>query len=389
VICRQEVVARLHDPDRIDRLVVLPANAPTAEWIAAARYIHQVVPVDAITNYTERDTDKTAAIATALGLPATSAETYRMVADKLAMRGCLAADGVDDTLAGAAQTRDDVLRFADTAGYPLICKPVTGVGSRGVTLIPGPDGIDAALARARDATATLDCADVMVEQFHRGAEFSVEALSEGARHIIVCITKKIIEPRTFVEIGHVLPAPVTEGVADRIASTVTAALDALGITDGVTHTEVIVTAERVRIVETHLRPAGDQIPYLLARASGIDLIDALARRSVGMSVIADVAALTAAFARTPTYAAIRYAMPDRIGEVQSIEGLDEARALPGVCEVAILIGVGERLDALAASSSRPAYAWATGHSAEQAWERARQAVDRLTLTVTPVQQPPA
>jgi hypothetical protein len=45
---------------------------------------------------------------------------------------------------------------------------------------------------------------------------------------------------------------------------------ALGFTDGVTHTEIMLTAAGPKIIEVNGRLAGDMIPYLGLRASGVD-----------------------------------------------------------------------------------------------------------------------
>jgi hypothetical protein len=221
----------------------------------------------------------------------------------------------------------------------------------------------------------------MVEQFHAGAEYSVEGVSESGRHVIACITRKFTEPEHSVEIGHVLPAPLETGLAHRIEATVTAMLSALGITAGVTHTEIIVTDTQVRIIETHLRPAGDQIPYLLAEACGIDLIAALAAQSVGLPVLDAVEQAKKAAARAPTYAAIWYATPPLRGVLTSVEGVAEAAGLPGVRGAASLVGEGDVMTDVSASHARAGYAWAIGATADEALDRARLASERLRFTV--------
>lgn len=387
VICQQQVVPYLQEMEKIERLIVFPPAAPVAEWVAAAEFIHRVDPVQRVTNYTEYDTDKTAAIAEALKLPAPSADTYRFIADKCAMRQRLTEAGVDDTPATVVRSPDDVHRFVERVGFPLICKPLSGVGSRGVSVIHGPDDVPAALRTAGTAAEKLDVSELMVEKFHRGREYSVEGFSDDGRHIMACVTEKHIESRHFVELGHVLPAPLAPELRSRIETTVTAALTALGVTDGVTHTEVIVTGEpgQVRIVETHLRPAGDEIPYLLAQVSAVDLIDAQVRQSVGLPVYDQVLAASRQFAEDPRYAAIWYANPQTSGEILDIEGIEAARAVPGVRDVSVTVRVGDRIAPVIMSWDRPAYAWAVGHSADEALSRARAAVARLQFHVVPVE----
>ncbi|MEU7756892.1 ATP-grasp domain-containing protein [Micromonospora sp. NPDC049171] len=379
VICQQQAVPYLQEPERIDRLVVLPQSAAVSEWVAAARFINDVAPVTWLANYTEYDTDKTAAIAQALGVTAPSAETYRHISDKCAMRQRLAAAGVDDTPAAVAHTVEDIRLFGDQAGYPLICKPLSGVGSRGVVLVRSADEIDQAFRHTTSAAESLDVTQVMVERFHHGREFSVEAVSEDGRHLVACVTEKHLASG-FVEIGHVLPAPLSPEVRSDIERTVGAALDALGVQTGVTHTEVIVTPEHVRIIETHLRLAGDEIPQMLARVSSIDLADALVRQSVGMSVLDELEVAKRRFDAAPLYAAIWYAEPTADGVIESIDGIDAARLIPDVRDVSVTVGRGDRISPLTMSRDRPAYAWATGTSAREALDRARAAVGELRFT---------
>lgn len=379
VICRREVMAWLVAPEKHERLIVLRSDAPVGEWVEAATYIHRVAPVDAVFNFTEKDTEKTAVIGRALGLPTPSAQTYHLVAHKLDMRRRLAEAGVDDTPARPVRTVRDVEELAARVGYPLICKPVQGVGSNGVARIDAAGDIRPALDWGEAALSSVPSGGLMVEQFHKGSEYSVECLSEEGRHVVACVTQKISEPDHFVELGHILPAPIEDTDRMRIESVVLAMLDALGVTDGVTHTEVVDTGRDVRVIETHLRPAGDEIPYMAAEALGVDLIEALARQSVGLPALD---AVTAQLSAAPhRYAAIWYLSPDTTGEVRGIDGLDDARAMPGVRDVSILRGVGEHLTTLSGSSARSAYAWAVGPSPDEALARARGAVERLRFSV--------
>lgn len=207
VICRPEVVPRLRSREKIQRLIVLREDAPVEEWVAAARFVHAVDPVDRLTNFTEKDTEKTAAIGLDLGLDWHSAETVRAVADKYAMRRVLAEAGVGQVVAETVHDVEGVLKVAERTGYPLICKPVRGVASKGVTRIDGPADIPRALEWGAEGAGDLDAPDLLVEQFLSGDEYSVECVSEDGEHLAVGVTRKISEHDHFVEVGHVVPAP--------------------------------------------------------------------------------------------------------------------------------------------------------------------------------------
>ncbi|MEU1290486.1 ATP-grasp domain-containing protein [Kitasatospora sp. NPDC005856] len=381
VICRPEVVPRLRSREKIERLIVLREDAPVDEWVAAARFVHAADPVDRLTNFTEKDTEKTAAIAVALGLDWHSPETVRAVADKCAMRRALADAGVSDVLAETVHDAQGILEVAEKAGYPLICKPVRGVASKGVTRIDGPGDIERALAWGAEGAGDLDSAELLVEPFLSGDEYSVESVSEDGEHLVVGITRKISEHDHFVEVGHVVPAPLPAADQERIAAAVVDMLRALGVRRGVTHTEVLVAADAVNIVETHLRPAGDEIPELWARISGVDLIEVVARQAVGLPVLDDVRAALAADREGPRAAAIWYSCPDAVGEIVEVAGEDEARAVEGVVDVEVLREPGKRLKGVTGSFARAAHVCAVGGTQEEALRRAQDGVRKLSFTV--------
>lgn len=381
VICRPEVVPRLRSREKIQRLIVLREDAPVEEWVAAARFVHAVDPVDRLTNFTEKDTEKTAAIGTALGLEWHSPETVRAVADKCEMRRVLAEAGVSETLAETVHDAEGVLKVAEKVGYPLVCKPVRGVASKGVTRIDGPGDIERALSWGAAGAGDLDSADLLVEPFLSGAEYSVECVSEDGEHLVVGVTRKISEHDHFVEVGHVVPAPLAAADEQRIAGAVRDMLRALDVRRGVTHTEVIVDTDAVHIVETHLRPAGDEIPELWARVCGVDLIDVVARQAVGLSVLDEVRAALADTRQEPRAAAIWYACPDAIGEIVEVSGVDEARALEGVVDVEVLREPGKRLKGVTGSFARGAHVCAVGADQAEALRRAQEGVRQLSFTV--------
>ncbi|MHC3820891.1 ATP-grasp domain-containing protein [Streptomyces sp. DT9] len=381
VICRPEVVPRLRSREKIQRLIVLREDAPVEEWVAAARFVHAVDPVDRLTNFTEKDTEKTAAIGLDLGLDWHSAETVRAVADKYAMRRVLAEAGVGQVVAETVHDVEGVLKVAERTGYPLICKPVRGVASKGVTRIDGPADIPRALEWGAEGAGDLDAPDLLVEQFLSGDEYSVECVSEDGEHLAVGVTRKISEHDHFVEVGHVVPAPLPDADDQRIRTTVTDMLTALGVRRGVTHTEVIVAADAVHIVETHLRPAGDEIPELWARVSGVDLIDVVARQAVGLKVLDGLRATLAAPHDGPGAAAIWYACPDAVGEIVEVAGEEEARALEGVVDVEVLREPGKRLKGVTGSFARGAHVCAVGTSQDEALRRAQEGVRKLSFTV--------
>ncbi|MFE9581493.1 ATP-grasp domain-containing protein [Nocardia sp. NPDC006044] len=369
-------VPRLHKiryPGDCARVIALGDSASIGEWVALARRVHELEPIHAIGAFGEYDQHAAAAIAAALGLPFHAPGVIARVYDKTLMRQQLRAHGVDDTPAAAVDTAQDLKHFADEYGLPLIVKPRSGSGSEHIVRVSTVAELDAALAR-------LD-GDRLVERYLDGEEISVEAFSEGGAHRIVGITRKI-KDASFVEIGHV----VQEATAadDPVAAYVRSVLDALGVAFGPTHTELIRTVDGPRVVETHTRAGGDQIPQLLHAATGIDLVELAVRQSLGARMLPVLDALLAEPGRVSRAGAIRYRVPQARGRLLRVDRLDEATAVAQVTGCAVLKRPGDRLVVpMRDSDDRVAYCTAVAADAESAAAAAEQAAARLEVVIEP------
>ncbi|MFJ7629788.1 ATP-grasp domain-containing protein [Streptomyces sp. NPDC097595] len=381
VLCTAEEAKALPSLAEHFRVIVLPDGAPLEDWSGAARYIHAGRPVNQVLCYGEAGQEPAAAVCSALSLPGHSMETVLAVNRKSLMRDRLAAAGVDDTRSIRVTSPEELASFAARVGYPVICKPSGGVGSQGVVRIDSADELAEGLARA--LAPALDCAqaDVIAEKFHQGEEFSVETISEEGQHLPLCITQKFLIPGGFVELGHQVPASLPSGMEDRIHRTVTAALDALGVRNGATHTEVIVNDQDVRIIETHLRQGGDRIPYLLQAARDVDMVEALAHQSAGLPALERLSAQLMQPLGDAPFAAIWYALPGRPGRIAEVRGESEAREVAGVRDVVLRRTAGDTLGAVTCSDDRPAYCWAVGATAQLALDAARTGVSKLSFVM--------
>ncbi|HEY0992757.1 MAG TPA: ATP-grasp domain-containing protein [Kofleriaceae bacterium] len=362
------------DPPFYGRILGVAKDAPLAEYMAAARAVHSLDPITAVGAYHELFQDMAAHIASALELPFHALDTITTVRHKDVMRQRLRAAGVDPTIACRVQTADHVRAFAATHGYPVVLKPVDGWASIGVSVLRGDADIAPAvdwLQRGSPESAML------VEQHLAGDEISVEAMSERGVHRIVCATQKFKETVHYVELGHIIPAPLPPEVEAAVRATVDRALTAVGIRDGASHTEVMLTATGPRIVETHTRLGGDQIPELIEFVSGVDLMDLWARQTLGERVLGEVPD------RLPEskYAAIWFVTPEAVGTVERVDGEAEARAMPGVTSVQTWKPAGSKVDGLRDSFSRGVGIIAIGESPGEAMSRAQDAGKRIRFVV--------
>lgn len=359
-----------------ERIIGIPAAAALQEWIEAARYIHRLDPFDCIGGFNEPTQAIAAAVAQDLGLEFHPPEVIQAICQKDRMRTVLQVAGLDSTQSRVVQSADEIAAFASKHGYPIVLKPVDGRGSLSISILRSEREIAAAVARFQQWSPKHQ---MLVEQFLEGEEWSVEAFSERGQHRVVCITQKFKHATTSVETGHCLPAPLTDAVRQEIEQFVTRALTALGIANGPSHTEVILTAQGPRMVETHARLGGDSIVDLIQLVSGVDLDQLWIRQVSGESVLDQV---PHRLDRLNQVAAISFVTPQAVGVLERVDGVEAAAAMPGVQQVEILQAAGDFLEGAYDSFSRGAYTIATGNTHEEAVHRARTAAAQLRFVVS-------
>ena len=165
--------------------------------------------------------------------------------------------------------------------YPLIVKPIDRSGSRGITKVYCFDELEKAIEKAKKEGFDKN---VLVEEFAKGQEYSVESISWKGNHTVLAITRKYTTGSpNFVETGHLEPAGLSEDLFKKICIVTKRALNSLGIEYGASHTEVKVDdKENIRIIEIGGRMGGDMIgSSLVEQTTGYDFVKAVIDVSLG------------------------------------------------------------------------------------------------------------
>ncbi|MEV7929268.1 ATP-grasp domain-containing protein [Kitasatospora sp. NPDC088779] len=321
----------------------------------AAELLREHGPAGIVT-FSEYCLAGTARLAQALGLPYHRPDTVRLLTDKADQRAAFAAAGVDHTPSVVVRSAAEVDTAVARLGYPVVLKPRTGAGSQDtvrladaeqqrraladVGLAPGPgDGPAGPGGGPRDFVVEKYLpGDPAVAGPDWGDYVSVEAVVQHAEVTTLCVTGKFALADPLRETGLFLPATLTPAVEKDVAELAAAAVRALGVTTGVTHTEVKLTPDGPRVIEVNGRVGGRAVG-LLDRALGIDLL-ALAfelalERGVEPVTAPRPAAVTFEYFIVP---------PRTVGTVRAIDGADAVRALPGVGEVDVATAPGQPVD---------------------------------------------
>lgn len=165
---------------------------------------------------------------------------------------------------------------------PLIVKPADRSGSLGVTKVEDGDDLKYAIDNA------LDCSfkkQVMVEEFVGGREISVEFISYKGIHYPLQITDKVTTGAPhFVELEHHQPSTLSAEKYAAIYAITENALNALGITNGASHSEYKITDDGdIYVIEIGGRMGGDFIGSDLVRLStGYDFVKGVIDVALGI-----------------------------------------------------------------------------------------------------------
>jgi biotin carboxylase len=356
-LCRAVALGWVHKLHENRAVVVLNDDSPLETWLAAARHIHAEFPFERVVAMADLDQDKAAAIAADLGIEFYSPEVVERVHNKIQMRACLRTAGVETMPYRELDSVEAALEFFSTAGPPLIFKPSRGRASAGVTVVTSLDQVEAAYHKAATSAAPrVEPSTPIGERYVEGPEYSVECLSHDGRHYVFAVNEEFKDTESKVEFGHVIPARISPEEERALVEHVRSCLTTLGISHGITHSELIFGPEGPVFLETHLRQAGDEIPQLISDATGLDMADFFLRQVAGE----DIAALPELRARAqrPQYiggAAIRYLVPPANGVLERIEGWDDVAALPGMRAHGQLVEDGATMRGLESSYSRLGY----------------------------------
>ncbi|AHH97804.1 hypothetical protein GCM10010174_00910 [Kutzneria viridogrisea] len=380
VLCQLALVPRLWEPTAHERVVALGPHSTDQDWIDAAALIHASDPITRLATLGERDQDRTAAVGLALGLPTHSPDTVAAVHDKARMRRVLAEAGVEQVRSHTVDSPAELARWIAENPGTWVVKPLDGSGSAGVGVVADPEQAAAFYARCVASTHTgrFGAPRVLVEEFLHGRQISVESFSEQGEHCVVAVTQKFSDPETFVELGHVIPANLDPDTTEAVRRHTGRVLSALGVRDGPCHTELVLTERGPRTIETHLRLAGDEIPYLAKDATGVDLVGLVVAQTLGESVLPELRRRLAEPGGPAQ--AIWFGSAPCAGTLVAVEGVEQARA--GGARVELAVNPGDPVRELHDSGSRPLWARAEGPDPDTAVRRAHEAVAQCRLIVS-------
>ncbi len=270
--------------------------------------------------------------------------------------------------------------------YPCVVKPLVLSGSRGVIRADDARGLRAAIVRVAALLRSPDVAQrrdpdlerVLIEDFVSGPEVALEGLLiRGHLHVLALFDKPDpLDGPYFEETLYVTPSRQPAPVQDAVAREVSRGCDALGLREGPVHAEVRLSPGGPRIMEIAARSIGGLCGRALRFGIGITLEELILRHAMGIAGEPPQ--------REKRAAGVLMLPIRRRGVLEEVRGVEEARRVPLIEDVAITAHLREELVPLPEGASYLGFAFARGDTPEQVEAALREAGSHVEAVVTPM-----
>jgi biotin carboxylase len=242
--------------------------------------------------------------------------------------------GVQHPVTQPPRARSRLLTLPEGFSFPLVVKPVDNMGARGVRRVDDPDQLQEAIRIAWSQSAS---GQAIVEQYLEGPELSLDALiHEGEITICGVADRHIFFPPYFVEMGHTMPSELSQEVLSEAEEVFRRGIRALGITRGAAKGDIKITPEGAVIGEIAARLSGGYMSgWTYPFASGVEVTSGALNIAVGLP--------PGDLEPRRNWVSAERAFISIPGTVRTLEGLEQARGIPGIEELFLRVSTGQQV----------------------------------------------
>ena len=357
-----------------DRALALRFEDPQGAAAAIAAETH----VDGIVAVGDRPAYIAALAAERMGIPYNSPDSVLASRSKFLARERFRAAGLLVPEFRRIALADGPHSAAQTVRYPCVLKPLGLSASRGVIRANNAQEFAAAFRRIQMLLADPDIARLRdqqdqfleAEDFIEGREFALEGILINGRLRVLALFDKPdpLDGPFFEETIYLTPSRQAETVRREIVRTTEAAVQSLGLQHGPVHAEMRVNPRGVWMLEVAARPIGGLCARVLP-----GLEDLILRHAAGQ----DVRNIPM---RTDAAGVMMIPIP-REGIYVAVEGLEQARATPGVEDIIITAKPGQKLVPLPEGNSYLGFIFARGELLDDVERALRRSHARLSFEI--------
>ena len=309
-----------------------------------------------------------------MGLKGLSAEAAEAATNKLIMKTCYEANGVN-----TARFRKIAVSDEDYAGklagleFPLIFKSVDSSGSRGITRVDTPEEFEAARQNAINNTRSDY---YIVEEFIEGDEFGAQAfVQDGVVEFILPHGDYVFHGDTGVPIGHYAPFDVSPEMIDAIRAELEKAVRAMGLNNCAVNADFIMKDGKAYVLEVGGRSGATCLAELTSIYYGFDYYEKIIRVSLGEHVD-----FTPAEVMTPN--ASMLLSSDKDGVIVSQKDCNDPD--PDIVDIHFDRDIGDTVRAFRVGPDRIGHVITKGGTLEAAVAKLHEALGKITIEVREV-----
>lgn len=269
--------------ERIQGHYQVPNSLDPDQLVVATRaFQKQWGQVDRLLGYLEQMQVPLAQAREALGIYGMRARTALGFRDKNRMKEIMGQAGLPVAAQARVSSVADARAFAREIGYPLILKPLDGLGAKDTFRVSGEEELLQALNRLLPSRQN----PIQAEEFVTGSEHTFETVCIEGKPVWYSSTYYLPGPlevvkNPWMQYCVLLPRERVTPRTEAFRELNEGALRALGIGTGLTHMEWFQTQSGKRIIsEVAARPPGVNIMKMNGVAHGVDFWEKWARLMV-------------------------------------------------------------------------------------------------------------
>jgi len=348
--------------------------------LKAIRDLHEVKPLTAIVPVDDSGVELAAIACAELGLPFNRPEAAAAARDKHLMRQLFARAGVPSPAFRLCSTTDDLIALAQTVRFPCVVKPLRLNGSRGVIRADNPRQFVAAVRRLNALLDRIEGTgghEFLVEDFIPGFEVALEGLIDNGNLQVLALFDKPdpLDGPFFEETIYVTPSRLPEAIQAAIRTVTVSAARAVGLERGPLHAELRINERGPWMIELANRSIGGLCSRTLRFGTDATLEELILRQAAGLPIDT--------LSREGRAGGVMMIPIPQAGILRAVDGVDEARAIPGIEAVEITAPLNYPLVPLPEGDSYLGFIFARGSDPETVETALRAAHACLRFTIVP------
>ncbi len=261
-----------------------------------------------------------------LGLPGLAPAKVMNLRSKYFMRLALKKAGLTSPRFVLVKAMKDLPAALEKMGFPVICKPIDAAGSVHVKKVNNQAEAELAARRILEGQDLLWGHQLthalLLEEYIPGKEYSAEGIVQNGKLLHYSLTEKFVADQSeFIEIGHIVNAPIEPLLKQRMERYLEQVMAALQADHCPFHAELRINKDgQPVLMEVAARLAGDRIGDLVGLAREVNYLDAVLATYLGERVSLPP--------MSERFAGIRFFYRPQLAAYSSLEGLEEAKKLP-------------------------------------------------------------